>query len=144
MVGVQFSDRCVVGMHWKQECCGCRPRAPYCVGEWEKGEWGVINRSSVFCFCFFFPSHSLGPFLRVWRVGDVYDTGTVSQTGTHSKKVCYDIGIIPWDIMRLECIIEGVGNDSEVCCGSVGGCAPVMCSNGYGNFAKEGGDEMRC
>lgn len=87
----------------------------------------------------FSPSHSLGPFLRVWRVGDVYDTGTVSQTGTHSKKVCYDIGIIPWDIMRLECIIEGVGNDSEVCCGSVGGCAPVMCSSGYGNFAKEGG-----
>lgn len=113
----------------------CSSAVPYCVGEWEKGEWGVIYRPSVFFFLFL-PT----PLAPSFGFGELeMFTGTVSQTDTDSKKVCYDIGIIPWGIMRLEYIIEGVGNDSEVCYGSVGGCAPVMCSSGYENFAKEGG-----
>jgi len=64
-----------------------------------------------------------------------------TQSQKYLLTLRYDTGIILWNVMRSECIIQGVGNDSEACCGwvQVGGCARVMCSSGYGNFAKEGG-----
>jgi len=109
-----------------------------------KTSGGVIYRSSVFCFCFFLSFPLPWPLLSglaSWICLQVPCRTVDGHTFQESIIYLYydDIGIIPWDIMRLECIIEGVGNDSEACYGSVGGCAPVMCSSGYGNFAKEGG-----